>query len=159
MTDTQVQPHVQPYVHDLVLRGGQVFQEGLGLVALDVAVDDGRISGLLAPGTEVLARETVDLAGRAVLPGGIDPHVHLGKDIRVPRDPDDGERETASAVAGGITSMLVYLMSADDYHQVQADSRAAMEGNSHCDFGFHLVLGTSEQVADIPSYVSELGVP
>lgn len=155
MTDRTTDPHV----HDLVLRGGRVFQEGLGLVALDVAVDGGRIGALLAPGTEVLARESVDLQGAAVLPGGIDPHVHLGKDIRVPRDPDDGERETASAVAGGITSMLVYLMSADDYHQVQSDARAAMEGNSHCDFGFHLVLGTAEQVADIPSYVSELGVP
>lgn len=147
------------HVHDLLLRGGQVFQEELGLVALDVAVDDGQISALLSPGTEVPARETVDLAGAAVLPGGIDPHVHLGKDIRVPRDPDDGERETASAVAGGITSMLIYLMSAEEYGGVHADAKAAMEGNSHCDFGFHFVLGTSEQVEAIPSYVTELGVP
>lgn len=147
------------HVYDLVLRGGRVFQEGLGLVALDVAVDDGRIGALLAAGTEVLARETVELAGAAVLPGGIDPHVHLGKDIRVPRDPDDGERETASAVAGGVTSMLIYLMSADEYGGVHSHAKAAMEGNSHCNFGFHFVLGTSEQVEAIPSYVAELGVP
>lgn len=41
MTDATFDPHV----HDLVLRGGQVFQEGLGLVALDIAVDDGRKIG------------------------------------------------------------------------------------------------------------------
>jgi dihydropyrimidinase len=145
--------------HDLRLRGGRVFQHGAGLQDLDVLVTGGLISGLVARDAEVVAAEEVDIAGKVVLPGGIDPHVHLGKDIRVPRDPDDGERETASAVAGGITSMLIYLMSADPYEQVFAASRDAMTGNSHTDFGFHFVLGTDEQVASIPDYVRELGVP
>lgn len=145
-------------VCDLRLRGGRVFQHGAGLQDLDIVVTDGVISGLIAPEADVAAAEEIDLDGQVVLPGGIDPHVHLGKDIRVPRDPDDALLETASAAAGGITTMLVYLMSADPYEQVFADAEAAMAGNSHTDFGFHFVLGTEEQVADIPSYVRELGV-
>lgn len=145
--------------HDLRLRGGRVFQHGAGLQDLDVLITDGVISGLVGPGTAVAAVSEVELGGKVVLPGGIDPHVHLGKDIRVPRDPEDGERETASAVAGGITSMLVYLMSADPYEKVFADADAAMAGNSRTDYGFHFVLGTDEQVAAIPDYVRELGVP
>lgn len=145
--------------HDLRLRGGRVFQHGAGLQVLDVLITDGTISGLVAPGAAVASAEEVDVAGRVILPGGIDPHVHLGKDIRVPRDPDDASLETASAVAGGITTMLVYLMSAEPYEPVFAASKAAMDGNSHTDYGFHFVLGTDEQVASIPRYVTELGVP
>ncbi|MBK1783646.1 dihydroorotase [Prauserella cavernicola] len=144
--------------HDLRLRGGRVFQHGAGLQDLDILITDGVISGLVAPGTTVAAREEADLGGHVVLPGGIDPHVHLGKDIRVPREADDASLETASAAAGGITSMLVYLMSADPYEQVFPGSAAAMAGNSHTDYGFHFVLGTDEQVAAIPDYVRELGV-
>ncbi|GEL25386.1 dihydroorotase-like protein [Pseudonocardia sulfidoxydans NBRC 16205] len=146
-------------VHDLRLVGGRVFQHGAGLQDLDILVTDGVVSGLVARGATVAAASEVDITGKVVLPGGIDPHVHLGKDIRVPRDPEDGERETASAVAGGITSMLIYLMSADPYEKVFAESDAAMAGNSHTDYGFHFVLGTDDQVASIPDYVRELGVP
>ena len=145
--------------HDLRLRGGRVFQHGAGLQELDVLITGGTISGLVGRGTAMAATTEVDVAGKVVLPGGIDPHVHLGKDIRVPRDPDDAALETASAVAGGITTMLVYLMSADPYESVFAASDAAMTGNSHTDYGFHFVLGTDEQVAAIPHYVRELGVP
>jgi dihydropyrimidinase len=144
--------------YDLRLRGGKVFQHGAGLQNLDILINDGTIAGLVAPGTHVTAAEEVDISGKVVLPGGIDPHVHLGKDIRVPRDPDDASLETASAAAGGITTMLVYLMSAEPYEQVFADSDAAMKGNSHTDYGFHFVLGTDEQAAAIPDYVRELGV-
>lgn len=146
-------------VHDLRLRGGRVFQHGAGLSDLDILITSGTISGLVAPGTPARAAEECAISGKVVLPGGIDPHVHLGKDIRVPRDPDDASRETASAAAGGITTMLVYLMSADPYEDVFAASNAAMAGNSYTDYGFHFVLGTDEQVAQIPAYVRDLGVP
>lgn len=145
--------------HDLRLRGGRVFQHGAGLQDLDVLISDGTISGLVAPGAAVGVVDELNLDGEVVLPGGIDPHVHLGKDIRVPRDPDDASFETASAAAGGVTTMLVYLMSADPYEDVFTSSRDAMAGNSHTDYGFHFVLGTDEQVAAIPDYVNELGVP
>lgn len=146
-------------IHDLRLRGGRVFQHGAGLLDLDILISNGTISGLVTPGSPARAAREHDLTGKVVLPGGIDPHVHLGKDIRVPRDPDDASLETASAAAGGITTMLIYLMSAEPYEGVFAAAKAAMAGNAHTDYGFHFVLGTDEQVAQIPAYVSELGVP
>ncbi len=143
---------------DLRLRGGRVFLHESGLTTADLLLRDGLIAGIVAPGAPADAREVVDLGGAAVLPGAIDPHVHLGKDIRVPKDPDDAERESASAVAGGVTTMLVYLMSADPYHEVFPACRAVMAEHSRADFGFHFVVGTPEHLKDIPAYVSELGV-
>ncbi len=144
--------------YDLRLHGGRVFLPDLGPTPVDLLVRDGLIAGIVGPGAPAAAAETVDLRGRTVLPGAIDPHVHLGKDIRVPKDRDDAELETASAVAGGVTSTLVYLMSADPYEKVHESARAVMESGSYTDFGFHFVLGTEEHVASVPAYVRELGV-
>lgn len=143
--------------YDLRLTGGRVFLEGLGLQEVDLLITDGRIGAIVDRDSSQEAAETVDVSGKVVLPGAIDPHVHLGKDIRVPKDPDDAERETASAAAGGITTMLVYLMSGDSYVGELASARAAMESNSHTDFGFHFVLGTPEHLDEFGDYM-ELGV-
>ncbi|QPP05871.1 amidohydrolase family protein [Streptomyces bathyalis] len=144
--------------YDLRLHGGRVFLPDVGQTEADLLVHDGLIAGIIGRDAPAAARESVDLRGCTVLPGAIDPHVHLGKDIRVPKDPDDAELETASAVAGGVTSMLVYLMSADPYEQVHESAKAVMESGSHTDFGFHFVLGTDEHVSAVPAYVRELGV-
>lgn len=140
-------------LYDLRLSGGEVFLDGHGPARVDLLIRDGRIAGVVEPSDPISAAENVDLSGKLVLPGAIDPHVHLGKDIRVPRDPDDAERETASAAAGGITTMLAYLMSSDSYVGELESARAAMDGNSHTDYGFHFVLGTPEHLEEFATYV------
>ncbi|HLU63272.1 MAG TPA: amidohydrolase family protein [Protaetiibacter sp.] len=143
--------------YELRLAGGEVFLDGHGLSPVDLLVRDGRIAAVVERSDPAAADETIDVTGMLVLPGAIDPHVHLGKDIRVPRDPDDAERETASAAAGGVTTMLTYLMSSDSYVGELASARAAMDGNAHTDYGFHFVLGTPEHLEEFGRYV-ELGV-
>lgn len=145
-------------VYDLRLRGGDVYLHGTGVTRVDLLVDDGVIAGIVSPEVKADAREVVDLDGKLVLPGAIDPHVHLGKDIRVPRDPDDALLESASAAAGGITSMLVYLMSGESYGGVLPDARRVMERHSHVDFGFHIVVGSQEHVDEMPAYIDDFGV-
>lgn len=147
---------MQPY--DVRLHGGRVFIHGIGLTEVDLLLRGGFIAAIVAADAPGDAAEVVDVGGHVVLPGAIDPHVHLGKDIRVPRDPDDADVESASAVAGGITSMLVYLMTADPYEEVFADARTVMEQHSRVDFGFHFVLGTREHLNALPAYVHEFGV-
>lgn len=143
--------------YDLRVAGGQVYQEGTGLSAVDILIRDGKVAAIVSPGERAEATETIDVSGRIVLPGGIDPHVHLGKDIRTPQDPDDAERETASAAAGGITTMLVYLMSGESYKGEFAAAKHAMDSNSHTDYGFHFVLGSEEHLSEFADYV-DLGV-
>ncbi len=66
---------------DLILRGGHVIDPAAGLDGIaDVAITDGRIAGVFAKGQRDLpgmARETVDVRGRIVLPGMIDTHAHI----------------------------------------------------------------------------------
>jgi dihydroorotase len=87
---------------DLVIRNG-VCVTPSGVEALDVGVRAGRIAALGVDG-DATADETIDAAGLHVLPGLIDPHVHL-------RDPGDPSVEsiptgTMAAVLGGLTTVF-----------------------------------------------------
>ncbi len=143
---------------DLRLSGGTVVLPGTGAQRADLLIADGRIVAIVDPTSLAEARQTIDVSGRHVLPGVVDAHVHLGADIAMPRDRDDVRPETAAAAAGGVTSLVAYLMSAEPYEGVFASSKAAMEADAVVDFGFHFCIGTREQLASIPSYVRDLGV-
>ena len=144
--------------HDLRVAGGTVVRPGTAPQRADVLGRDGRIAGIGAPDAPADAAETLDVAGRHVLPGVVDAHVHLGADITLPRTPEDVRPETSAAAAGGVTSLVAYLMSADPYDEVLPPARATMEADAVVDFGFHFCIGTREQLDAIPHYVEDLGV-
>ena len=143
---------------DLRISGGKVFLPGAGLSDVDVLVKDGVIAGLVRPGFAADSAEVLDAAGHWVLPGAIDAHVHLGKDITVPKDPDDAGLETQAAALGGVTALLAYLMSPRPYTDVFEPARAVMAADSVIDHGFHFCLVTPEQIGQIPIYTKEFGV-
>jgi len=88
--------------YDLAVQGGTVVTAADTFDAT-VAVSDGRVVGLLDPGVKPVADTVLDATGKHVLPGGVDPHVHM-------MDPGATEREdfptgTAAAAVGGITTV------------------------------------------------------
>lgn len=141
----------------MVLRGGSVVTPE-GLVAADVHLADGRIAALVRPGLDLPPGEVVDVEGCWIFPGVIDAHVHLGSDITAPRTPEDAALESASAVAGGVTTMLGYLMSPEPYEEIFAGARRVMSEHSHANFGFHFCLVTRDQLRSVGEYARELGV-
>lgn len=110
--------------------------------AIDVGIEGGRIAQL---GGVMVAPQEIDAAGRYVLPGGIDGHVHLtpaGSDPRSYRWCDDFAAGSAAALAGAITT--VGNMSHPGRHEsvATAIARDAADGvaNSRCDFFLHPIL-------------------
>src|SRR5262245_61449712 len=63
---------------DLVIRSDRVVTPA-GVAACDVAVQGEKIAAVAAAGTGAASetRRLVDATGKIVMPGGIDPHVHL----------------------------------------------------------------------------------
>lgn len=93
---------------DLAVVNGLVFIEG-GFRKADVGIRDGKFALVGAPGSLPEAKRTIDAAGKYVLPGGIDTHVHY-------RDPGHAERETfqvgtRAAAAGGCTTFFEHPIS------------------------------------------------
>jgi dihydroorotase len=90
---------------DLLIAGARVVDPGSGIdgAALDVRVHQGVIAeiGPDLPRTDV---ETIEADGLVVMPGFVDPHVHL----RTPGDEDEEDiaSGTRAAAAGGFTAIL-----------------------------------------------------
>lgn len=134
--------------YDLIIRGGTCVLPW-GEEQTDIAVRDGRIVALGAVGDK--AAEIIDARGLHVLPGLIDPHVHL-------RDPGDKSIEsiatgTRGAVLGGITSVFDMPNTSPaivDAKTVAWKAEYAV-GQSFCDFGFYVgaTKNNVEALADL----------
>jgi dihydropyrimidinase len=146
---------------DLVIRGGTVVLPETDGVAADIAISKGRIAAILAPDAAVDAKETLDVAGKVVLPGVIDVHLHLGhgKDIAQPRVPEDAATETAAAATGGVTTFIPYLMATDPFETLFDEVKSVTEAGARIDFGYHFIISTEAQLAGVPRYAREYGAP
>lgn len=93
---------------DLAIINGAIVNHSFEAVApvlpATVAVQQGSIRAILAPGEAVKATHVLDAAGMLVLPGAIDIHVHC----RAPAFPARGDfaSETRAAAAGGVTTIF-----------------------------------------------------
>jgi dihydropyrimidinase len=91
----------------------------------------------------------------------IDVHLHLGhgKDIARPRVPEDAATETAAAALGGITTFIPYLMATDPFETLFDEVNEVTEAGARIDFGYHFIISTEAQLAGVPRYAREFGVP
>jgi dihydroorotase len=90
---------------DVLIAGARVVDpvSGLDGDALDIRIHQGVIAEL-GPGLARTELETIDADGLVLLPGFVDPHVHL----RTPGDEDEEDigSGTRAAAAGGFTAIL-----------------------------------------------------
>ncbi len=131
---------------DLLIRNG-ICVLPWGMEAADVGVRDGRIAAIGVTG-DATSEQSIDATGLHVLPGLIDPHVHL-------RDPGDAAVETIptgtrGAILGGLTS--VFDMPNTSPSIVDAEKlawkQAYVEQVAWCDMGLY-VGGTKTNITDI----------
>jgi len=130
---------------DLLIRNGQVVTpQGAG--AWEIAVQDGKIAAVAAPGTFREATRVIDAAGKIVVPGGVEPHTHLAH--RIQMHPDDdlhtlGPEEDSRGMAFGGTTTHVdfaFVRPGDDLPSVVERRAARWKGNSYTDYTFHITL-------------------
>jgi dihydropyrimidinase len=92
---------------DTVITGGEVVTASDRFRA-DVAIDGGEIAAVGDADSMPDAEETIDATGRLVMPGIIDPHVHIDDMFSV----DSYETATAAAALGGITTYVDFAWQA-----------------------------------------------
>ena len=141
-----------PAHYDLIIRGGTCVLPW-GMEQISVGVRDGRIMAL-GVGADATAGETVDATGLHVLPGLIDPHVHL-------RDPGNAAVEsiptgTKAAVLGGLVA--VFDMPNTSPSITNAEQLGWKQGYAEqaawCDMGLY-VGGTKTNIGELATL--ELG--
>ena len=72
----------------------------------DILIEDERIASIGQNLIVPADAEIIDASGCYVLPGVIDPHVHIQLDTGVFRTADDWETGTATAALGGVTTVI-----------------------------------------------------
>jgi len=141
---------------DLLLTAGRLL--GPTAEPSPLAIRHGRIAWLGEPGETVPARATLDLAGRVVLPGLIDGHVHF-------REPGTHAHkgtyatESRAAAAGGVTSVLTMPNTSPFCGSLEIldQARLCAASGTWVDYGFHFgVAGDNldalRRARNVPSY-------
>lgn len=81
----------------------------------------------------------VDAQGYHIIPGGIDPHVHLHLPTPAGFSVDDFESGSKAAIAGGTTSLIDFVTPQRGQSIIEAIQRRRQEAqNSLCDVRFHI---------------------
>jgi len=141
---------------DLKITNGRVFVPGGGFFDLELGIKEGRIAILGSPNGLPDAAETLDAGKNIVMPGVIDPHIHLGifNDFAL-----ECETETRAALAGGVTTVGVFMGGDQSYLPMLPDMINTVEQKASTDLMFHLSIFTDEQMAEMDKYYEEFGVP
>ena len=145
----------------LISNGTVVTAEGS--YAADVLIDGEAIAQIgLNLREGVTADETIDAAGKYVIPGGIDVHTHMKLPFGGTFAKDDFFTGTRAAAFGGTTTIVDFAVQSkgktlreglDAWH-------ALAEGNAVADYGFHMIMSdvNDDTLEEMDQLVAE-GVP
>lgn len=120
----------------------------------DIAIVNGKIAQIgeqLSPDADA---KVIDAAGKLVLPGGVDAHVHLDLPMAGTVTADDHYTGTKAAAFGGTTFVIDFI--SQDSDDLSALVKAAVDKASKkaaVDFGYHMNIThlTAEVEEQIPS--------
>ncbi len=148
------------------IRGGTIVTEQECFRG-DLLTEDGRILAVSGseglPAAETAGAESIDAAGKLILPGAVDIHTHMDLDVGIARAIDDFYTGTAAAACGGTTTIVDHMafgpQGCSPWHQVQEYHRLA-DGNAAVDYGFHGVLQHADEQAldDMAEIAREEGI-
>jgi dihydropyrimidinase len=126
----------------------------------DLLIED-EVIAVIGADLEVPDAEVIDASGKLVMPGGIDPHVHLDLPMFDTVSSDDHYTGHKAAAFGGTTTVMDFvpqdfptLKQAVEAWHAKADSKAAI------DFSFHMNITQFNPTiaAEIPTLL-DLGIP
>lgn len=127
---------------DYFIYGGTVVSSN-GSNPMNIGIRDGKICQLTDPDTFLTACHTINAAGKYILPGLIDEHIHFNDPGPVHRE--DFEHATAACAVGGITTAIAMptnnplILNKDAYDQ----TLKAYDGRGYVDYAIHGGLDAS----------------
>ena len=140
-----------------VIKNGTIVTADLTYTA-DVEIEGETIVEI---GPDLSGDTVLDATGCYVMPGGIDPHVHLEMPFMGTYSTDDFESGTRAALAGGTTMVVDFCLPSPGQSLIEALSMwANKSGRAHCDYSYHMAITWwSEQVFnEMETVVKDKGI-
>src|ERR1700749_2892412 len=125
---------------NILIKNGRVITATDDFIG-DVFIDDETIHAI---GTNLpnKADRTIDATGKLVIPGGIDPHVHMQLPFGGTVSSDDFKSGTIAAAFGGTTTIIDFAIQyhGKTFQQTLDDWDAKAEGKCAIDYSYHLAV-------------------
>ncbi|MBN1259148.1 MAG: dihydropyrimidinase [Anaerolineae bacterium] len=138
---------------DLVIRGGTL-ATATRTGREDLGIKDGVIAAI---GPSLEGRKVIDATGLLVLPGAVDPHVHLDMPAGATRSSDDWCSGTRAAACGGTTTVIDFVEPEPGEILLDAFRKRRQEAaGAIVDYALHMTLTNArdETLAQIPDVVA-----
>src|SRR5262245_49107610 len=129
----------------VLIKNGRIITATDDYVA-DVFIDGEKVH-TIGQNLAMKADRTIDASGKLVIPGAIDPHVHMELPFGGTVSSDDFKTGTIAAAFGGTTTIIDFaIQSRGTTMQSAIDAwHAKCEGKCAIDYGYHLTITKFEQ--------------
>jgi len=139
--------------YDLVIKDGTLVSRE-GVEPADIAVQNGKIAAI---GSGLTGEVNYSAQGLLVIPGGVDPHVHLEMPTPNGRTSDSWATGSKAAAFGGTTTVIDFIEPEGDEPLLEAFRKRCSEadGQSMVDYSLHMTIMRSDDqtLRQIPGVV------
>lgn len=110
--------------------------------AADLLVENDKIAGIGHALPTLGVDRVIDASGKLVIPGGIDPHVHLDMPFMGTYSSDDYTTGTRAALFGGTTMVIDFILQTqgDTLYNALRTWQKKSEGKAVGDYSYHMAV-------------------
>jgi len=123
---------------------------------------EGETISTIGKNLKVNADTVIDATGKLVLPGGIDPHVHLDMPFMGTFSSDNYETGTRAALFGGTTMVIDFILQkqGNSLQSALEEWRGRSNGNCVGDYSFHMAVTdfNEETKKEIQQFIEQEGI-
>ena len=143
-----------------LIKNGRIITASEDYIA-DIFIEGESISAI-GKNLQVKADKIIDASGKLIVPGGIDPHVHLDMPFMGTYSSDDYSTGTNAALHGGTTMVIDFILQTQgkSLHHALGEWQGRSNGNAFGDYSFHMAVTdfNEETKKEIRQMVEEEGI-
>lgn len=140
-------------MYDLFFKGGLVYLDGQ-FVLTNLGVTDEKITYI---GVEDLpAKKVIDVSGKRIIPGLIDPHVHFALNCGTVESVDDFYYGSKTAAYGGVTTIIDFLDPSRNAEELEQTFNERVEQAKNCNVDYHFHACIKEPNGNLVNYVLKM---
>lgn len=127
----------------------------------DILIEGDKILQVSSKKINVEANEIIDAKGLYVIPGAVDPHVHMELDTPAGASSDDFFNGSKAAIAGGTTTIIDFITPGRNENWRNAlESRKIQAGKSLVDYSLHasIVNWNEHTPGEVADFVANEGI-
>ena len=144
----------------ILIKNGRIITADADYMA-DIYIE-GEIIKTIGQGLDIKADKLIDAFGLLVMPGGIDPHVHLDMPFMGTYSSDNYETGTRAALFGGTTMVIDFILQTQGKSLQSAlhEWKSRSDNNAVGDYSFHMAVTDFNEATklEIQHFIEEEGI-